>query len=55
MNENTVVTICWSVIFIFGISQFTIYSLVRLIVTGRPLFQSKAEPEPRSRVIEMGR
>lgn len=55
MNENTVVTLAWSVVAIFGISQFTIYSLVRLIVTGKPIFQAKGEQEPRSRVIEMGR
>lgn len=41
MNDETIKTICWAVVLIFGIHSFAICALVRFLVTGKPIFQKR--------------
>lgn len=45
MSEDTLRTVCWCVVVLFAIQGITIYSVVRLLATGRPLFERKTEHE----------
>lgn len=55
MNDpETVRTIAWTVLFIFAINGLSTYAVIRLLVTGRPLFERQETEEPRRRVVGIG-
>ena len=41
MTEETIRTICWAFAACFTVQGITVYSIVRLIVTSKPLFERK--------------
>lgn len=46
MTEQTIRDVVWAAVFVFIIQAVLIYSLTRLLVTGRTLFQRKPDAEP---------
>jgi hypothetical protein len=41
MSEETIKNIAWVVVLMFGIQSFSLYALVRLMITGRAMFERK--------------
>lgn len=56
MNEETVKTIAWTLTMIFGMQGAVIYAVIRLLVTGRTIFERREpERETRGRLVGMER
>lgn len=56
MSENTITTMCWTVAVLFISQAVSFYCVVRLLVTGRGVFERRAErPESTdsSRILGM--
>ena len=53
--EETIRTICWAFVAFGAMSGMTTYAVVRLLVTGRPLFERRQAEQEESKVIRMGR
>ena len=56
MSENTITTICWTVAVLFISQAVSCYCVVRLLVTGRGVFERRTErPESAdsSRILGM--
>lgn len=49
MSDETVKTIIWAVLIAFALHGFVVYTIIRLLVTGRPLFERRGEAPPESR------
>jgi hypothetical protein len=55
MGDETVKTIIWAVLIAFAIHGFVLYTVIRLLVTGRSVFERRERPgDPaRGRIIGM--
>lgn len=53
IDNETIRTVIWAVVMVFAIYGVSIYTLVRLMVTGRPMFERKGEESPRGVVAAM--
>ena len=45
MTDQTLQTILWTVVMVFAIQALLTYSLVRLFVTGRAMFERRSDHE----------
>lgn len=41
--SETVTNVAWVIVLVFSIHSFTIYSVVRLLVTGKGIFERKSK------------
>lgn len=41
MSDETIRTLAWAAVFLFAIQGFTIYAVVRLLTTGRDVFERR--------------
>ena len=55
MTENTIVTICWAVAFVFVAHVAGIYLTIRALTTGRGLFERRAEHDGGQRIVRLDR
>ena len=54
MNQEVITTICWLVVIAFGVQSFSTYAIVRLLVTGRSMFDRREREHEPARVTSIG-
>lgn len=55
MSYDIIPTVCVAVVFVFAIQGITIYSVTRLLVTGKPMFEKRSEHERNARIVGLER